>query len=163
MIIYDTHFNANEWFIMISLCFGFVCVAFFPKRFPRQVAAVFLMCGVYSGFFFDHSLSVEPISFYDVNDISKFQLMDFLSYFMYAPFSYFFFYAYDRLQLKPSYIPLYILVWSLASVGIEWLAVLFGVFHYQHGYQLAYSLPIYLLVQSCWVALYHGLKNRSFL
>lgn len=163
MIIYDTRFNANEWFIIVSLCIGLACIVLFPKRFPRQVLAVFFMCGVYSAFFFDHSLSVEPVSFYDVNDVSKFQLMDFLSYFMYGSFSYFFFYIYDLLQPKPSHTPAYILAWTLVSVGIEWVAVMFGVFHYRHGYQIAYSFPIYLIVQSCWIALYHRLKSRGFL
>lgn len=162
MIIYDTSFNANEWFIIVSLCIGFACMVLFPKRFSRQVFAVFFMCGVYSGFFFDHSLSVEPISFYDVNDVSKFQVMDFFSYFMYGPFSYFFFYIYDLLQPRSPLIPVYILTWALTSVGVEWLAKTLGVFHYLHGYQLAYSFPIYLLVQSCWIALYHGLKKRGF-
>lgn len=162
MIVYDTRFNANEWFIIVSLCIGIACILFFPKRFSRQVATVFLMCGVYSGFFFDHSLSVEPVSFYDVNDVSKFQVMDFISYWMYGPVSYFFFYIYDRLQPKPALIPLYILIWSLIAVGAEWLAVVCGVFHYRHGYQLAYSFPIYLLVQSCWIALYHGFKRKKF-
>ncbi|GMA60468.1 hypothetical protein GCM10025859_09080 [Alicyclobacillus fastidiosus] len=162
MIIYDNHFNANEWFIIVSLCIGIACMVLSPKRFSRQTVAVFSMCGVYSGFFFDHSLSVEPVSFYDVNDVSEYQFMDLLSYLMYAPFSYFFFYIYDWLKLRPSRIPIYILVWSLASIGVEWIAVILGVFHYQHGYKLAYSFPIYLLVQSCWLALYHVFKRKGF-
>lgn len=162
MIVYDNRFNANEWFIIVSICIGIACILFFPRRFSTQVATLFFMCGVYSGFFFDHSLSVEPISFYDVNDVSKFQVMDFISYCMYGPVSYFFFYIYDRLQIKSSFIPLYILFWSLLSVGAEWLAVMFGVYHYRHGYKLAYSFPIYLLVQSCWVALYLRFKKKGF-
>ena len=160
MIVYDNRFNANEWYIIAALCIGILCVWLFPKRFSRQTAFVFFMCGVYSGFFFDHSLSVEPVSFYDVNDVSKFQIMDFISYWMYGPYSYFFFYVYDKLQLKPSRIPIYILVWSLLSVGNEWLAVKCGVFHYRHGFQLAYSFAIYLFVQSCWIALYYRLKVK---
>ncbi len=162
-MIYDNQFNTNEWFIIIGLSIGLVCVAICPKRFPKQIAIVFFMCGVYSGFFFDHSLSVEPVSFYDVNDSSKFQLMDFISYWMYGPLSYFFFYIYDRLQIKPALAPMYIFVWSFASFGLEWLAVVCGVFHYVHGYKLAYSFPIYLMVQSCWIALYYRIKAKQSL
>lgn len=161
MIVYDNRFNANEWFVILTLCIGIACIVFFPKRFGRQMTVVFYMCGVYSGFFFDHSLSVMPVNFYDVNDASKFQIMDFISYLGYGPFSYFFFYIYDRLQIRPSRAPIYILVWSLFSVGCEWLAVLCGVFHYQHGYMLAYSFPIYLFVQSCWAALYHRFQSQN--
>ena len=161
MIVYDTRFNANEWFVIVGLCVGVVLTVVFPRRFSRQVAAVFFMCGVYSGFFFDHSLSVEPVSFYDVNDVSKFQMMDFISYWMYGAVSYFFFYIYDRLQLKASYIPLYILVWSLACMGAEWIAVLCGVYHYSHGYKFIYCFPIYLLVQSAWMALYYTFKRKG--
>lgn len=159
--MYDNRFNANEWFIIVALCVGLALTVLVPKRFSKQTTTVFFMCGVYSGFIFDHSLSVEPISFYDVNDVSKFQVMDFISYWMYGAVSYFFFYIYDRLQPKPSYIPLYILTWSLISLGTEWAAVLCGVFHYSHGYKLAYSFPIYLFVQSGWLALYYGFKRKG--
>lgn len=162
LITYDNRFNANEWFIIIALCIGITCIVASPKRFTKQVATVFFMCGVYSGFFFDHSLSVEPVSFYDVNDVSRFQVWDFISYFMYGSSSYFFFYIYDQLQQKLSQILIYILAWSLFAIGLEWLAVTCGVFHYLHGYKLSYSFPIYLLVHSCWIALYHSLKRKEF-
>lgn len=56
-------------------------------------------------------------------------------------------------------IPSYILIWSLISVGIEFIATRSGVFHYRHGYKLYYSFPIYLLVQSCWLVLYHRYRG----
>jgi hypothetical protein len=162
VIVYDNRFNANEWFIILGLCVGVALMLTFPKRFSGQVTVVFFVCGVYSGFFFDHSLSVQPVSFYDVNDVSEFQVMDFISYWMFGAVSYFFFYIYDRVQPKPSYIPLFILGWTLMSLGAEWVAGLCGVYHYSHGYKLIYSFPIYLIVQSCWMALYHGFKGKGF-
>ncbi|MDQ0198233.1 hypothetical protein J2S10_001374 [Neobacillus ginsengisoli] len=153
MNVYDNHFNSNEWFIVVGLCIGTITLFFLPKRFPRKTSIVFFTCGVFSGFFFDHSLSVEPVNFYDVNDNSSYQFIDFLSYVTYGPLSYLFFYFFDR--LRPVSIPIYILIWSLISLGMEWSATYFGVFHYRHGYKLFYSLPIYLIVQSCWIVLYH--------
>lgn len=43
---------------------------------------------------------------------------------------------------------------DLYDVGIEWLSVLVGIFHYKHGYQLVYSIPIYLFLQSIHLLLY---------
>ncbi|RAP75610.1 hypothetical protein DL346_18690 [Paenibacillus montanisoli] len=146
--------------MIAGLCIGIALVIFLPKRFQRKHTFVYFMCGVYSGFFFDHSLSVQPVSFYDVNDRSSYQLIDFVSYISYGPISYLFFYTYDRLRPKPSQIAIFILIWSLVSTGLEWLAVCANVFHYRFGYKLAYSFPIYLIVQSCWIFLYHRLESR---
>lgn len=159
LIVYDNRFNSNEWFVIAGLSIGILLVILLPRRFPIKTSIVFFMCGVFFGFFFDHTLSVIPVSFYDVNDSSRFQLIDFISYFMYGPVSYLFFYVYDRLRIKPTFGPLYILCWSLIAVGMEWMAVAFRVFHYQNGYRLAYSFPIYLVVQSIWVILYYRIKR----
>lgn len=160
MIVYDNHFNGNEWFIIIGLCLGIITLIILPKRFPRKVAILFIICGVYSGFFFDHSLSVEPVSFYDVNDKSSYQIFDFLSYLTYGPCSYLFFYLFDFFRPSKA-IPIYILIWSFVSTGLEWCAHHFGVYHYRHGYNLYYSFIIYLIVQSCWLVLYFRFSGRN--
>jgi len=159
VIVYDYRFNSNEWFVIITLCIGILLVFWLPRRFPKKQAIVYFMCGVFFGFFFDHTLSVIPVSFYDVNDTSNFQIMDFISYWQYGPFSYLFFYIYDRLRITPALSPIYILICSLFSVLMEWFAVLFGVFHYRHGYTLVYSFPIYLLIESIWVTLFYRIKH----
>lgn len=153
-IRYDVHFNLNEWFIVIALAVGTLVVLILPQRFDKKTAGVYLMCGIFFGFFFDHTLSVFPVSFYVINDSSRFEVMDFLSHVMYAPYSYLFFYLYDRFNIKPRSSLLYVLVWALASCGMERLAVAAGVFHYRHGYTLFYSFVIYLMVQSFWVLFY---------
>ncbi|WP_108671641.1 hypothetical protein [Peribacillus acanthi] len=152
MKVYDNHFNLNEWFIIFGLCVGLLAIIFLPKRFSKKTSIVFFTCGIFTGLFFDHSLSVQPVSYYDVNDNSSYQMMDFLSYIAYGPISYLFYYFYDRLQKIPT--PTYILLCSLFSTGLEWLSVQAEVFHYNHGYTLYYSFPIYLIVQSCWLVLY---------
>lgn len=157
-IRYDNHFDANEWFIVIGLIVGFFLVLWVPQRFDKKTAGVFLMCGVFFGFFFDHTLSVFPISFYVINDSSKFEVMDFLSHVMYAPVSYFFFYLYDLFNIKTRNSLLYVLVWAFLSCGIERLAVAVGVFHYQHGYGIFLSFEIYLVVLSFWVFFYRVIR-----
>lgn len=99
-----------------------------------------------------------PVSFYDINDSSRFEGMDFFSHVMYAPYSYLFFYLYDLFRIKPRHSLLYVLVWAFVSAGFERLCVAVGVYHYQHGYNLYYSFEIYLAVLSLWVIMYHVLK-----
>lgn len=67
----------NEWFIVIALFFGALMVLWSPRRFSKKTAGVYLMCGVFCGFFFDHTLSVLPVSYYVINDTSHFEVMDF--------------------------------------------------------------------------------------
>lgn len=154
IIRYDHSFNANEWCIIISIFVGTLLVLILPKRFTKKTTCVYLLCGVFTGFFFDHVLGVLPVSYYDINDSSSFQFMDFLSHVMYAPFSYLFFYIYDFFNIKPRFSLLYILVWAFVSVGIELFCVYIGIFHYRNGYNIYYSFAIYLLVQSFWVIFY---------
>jgi hypothetical protein len=159
MIVYDHHFNANEWFILIGLVIGLIIIRLLPKRFPQKISILFFLCGVYSGFFFDHSLSVQPISYYDVNDRSAYQFFDFLSYITFGPVSYMYFYFYDR--LKPASPPLYILIWAFIYLAIEALADFFGVYHYRHGYKIYYSFIIYLFVNSVWIGFYKRLYGSK--
>lgn len=155
VIRYDTHFNINEWYTIGTFCMSVLLVVILPKRFPKKMTAVYLMCGVFFGFFFDHTLSVLPVSFYDINDRSTLEVMDFLSHLVYGPFSYFFFYLYDYFKIKPRFSPVYVLAWATVSVALELLSGFLGVFHYLHGYTIYYSFVIYLIVQSIWVALYY--------
>lgn len=158
IIHYDHHFNMNEWFIIISLLIGAFVVLKLPKRFSKKITFVFLVCGVFFGFLFDHTLSVHPVSFYDINDNSSFEVMDFFSHVMYAPYSYLFFYLYDLFNIKPHFSLIFILIWAFISTGIERFCTAIGIFHYQHGYNIYYSFVIYLLVISSWVLFYRMIK-----
>lgn len=165
MKIYDNHFNKNEWFVIIALCVGALIVYCLPKRFQKKVSGIFLLCGVFFGLLFDLTLGTFPVSFYDLNDNSQLEILDFLSHCMYAPYSYLFFYIYDQSGIRPRYSFVYILVWALLSVGIEKVSVLLGVFHYNNGYNIYYSFVIYLFVHSFWVAFYYTIQtygNKRF-
>ncbi len=155
---YDHGFNTNEWFIVIALIVGTLAVLWPPQRFTKKTSALYLLFGVLFGFLFDHTLSVFPVSYYVINDTSQFEVMDFLSHVMYAPYSYLFFYLYDFFRIKPRYSLVYILAWALMSVGFERLCAAVGIFHYRHGYTIYYSFAIYLAVLSTWTVLYYVLK-----
>ncbi|WP_276352985.1 hypothetical protein [Cohnella caldifontis] len=76
-IRFDHHFNLNEWFIVAALFVGTLMVLWLPRRFPKKTTGVYLMCGMFWGFFFDHTLSVFPVSYYVINDAPRFEVMDF--------------------------------------------------------------------------------------
>lgn len=157
-IRYDQQFSANEWFILSAFVIGALLVILVPRRFDLKTSGVFLMCGVFFGFFFDHTLSVFPVSFYRINDTSEFETMDFISHVVYAPVSYFFFYLYDLFQIKIRNSLMYVLAWSFLSCGFERISEAVGVFHYENGYKILYSFEIYLIVQSLWLLLYWAIK-----
>lgn len=150
-IYYDNQWNANEWFVTGALILGFTLLAVLSRRFPVKWSIVFTLYGIFSGLLLDHSISVEPVDYYDVNENSSYEFIDFLTYVMYGPFSYIFANLHDRWHIKPSRDPLYVLGWALLSVGMEWIAVKAGVFHYKNGYVIYYSFPIYLLMISLYL------------
>lgn len=113
------------------------------------------------GHFFDHTISVPPFDFYDVNDSSNYEFFDFLSYLMYGSFSYFILYFFDRLNLKKKHALFYIFFWSLVAIGFEWVGIKFGVYHYEKGWRLQYSLPVYLVVISVLLAIYYKLWRQK--
>lgn len=150
---------SNELYIIIALILGAITVYKLPQRFTKQATYLFLVCGMFFGFFFDHTLSALPVSYYQINDSSNFELMDFLSHVMYGPYGYLFFYLYDYFKIKPQLSLIYILVWALISTGIEQISEYLGVFHYENGYTIYYSFSIYLLVHSSWVIFYGMIKK----
>jgi glycosyltransferase involved in cell wall biosynthesis len=161
VIVYDTHFNSNEWFVLIALVVGYTVVFLLPRQFPPKHAIVYGLYGMFSGFLCDNTLSVSPFNLYDVNDNSSLGVMDFLLYLVYAPFGYMFMYLYDRLKITPAWIPVYILAWSLFAIGIEYVTVQLGVFHYNKNYKLDYSFPIYLFFQSAQMVLYYAIQSST--
>lgn len=159
-IVHDQYFNGNEWFVITLSLIGIVGIWLFPRPFSPTQMTFNMMIGVTLGFIFDHTIEIPPFDFYDVGDQSKFQLFDLFSYIMYAPFGYWFIYWYERLRMYELMTIFYIFLWTLASVGFEWLAIQVGVFHYKDGYEIVYSFPIYMFVQSLHLAMYRMAFSR---
>jgi hypothetical protein len=153
-ITYDNRFDQNEVYILLMLISGIFPLIRTKKIFSREVSILYILYGIFMGLLMDHTISVKPLDFYDVNDNSKFNFMDFLTYVMYGPFTYFFIYMYQRLNIKAKYAPPYILLWTFLAMAAEYAGVRLGVYHYKNGYQIYYSLPIYLAVLTLQMALY---------
>ncbi|EDL65550.1 hypothetical protein [Bacillus sp. SG-1] len=147
-VIYDHQFNVNEWFILIVLALSFVSLFFLKPRMELPLLLTIYLFGVTSGMFFDHTISLNPFNFYDVNDTSNYQLIDFISYVMYGPFAYFFVYFYEKFKITGMKNILYVIIWTVVAICVEWVAHKAGIFHYRNGYKLFYSIPIYLFNQT---------------
>jgi hypothetical protein len=154
-IVYDNHFNGNEWFVIGITVISAAAIWLFPRRFSPAQTTFNMLISITFGLLFDHTIAVPPFDLYDVGDESKYQLFDLFSYIMYAPFGYWFIYWYERMRMFEIMTIVYILFWVGMSVGVEWMGIKAGVFHYKHGYQLGYSFPIYLFVMSIHLVLFH--------
>lgn len=107
---------------------------------------------------FDHLLSSPDLNFYNLMDTDKYELFDIIAYCLYAPFSYFFIYFFEKFHIRGVGIFLYILVWSLFGMMFEGISVIFHFFNY-HGWKLAYSFGVYLITQLLTLLLYRLLMH----
>ncbi|WP_085522515.1 hypothetical protein [Tuberibacillus sp. Marseille-P3662] len=142
------HFDKNE--IYLSIAFVIVYAIFFllPKRFPRDVTMMYLVWGFAIATLFDFTIGGGLINFYQVNDSGDYELFDVVTYFMFAPISYFFIYIYDALGINKKTVIGFIIVWTIIGLGAEWVSSVMGVTHHQRGYQIPYSVPVFLVVQT---------------
>jgi hypothetical protein len=154
--VWDNAWNANEWFVVIFTVIGYGSVWLLPRRFSKGAAVLYLTLGVFYGVLFDHIISVKPFDFYDVNDTSNFQFLDFVTYLMYGPFAYLFLYIYDWLRITHRYAAFYVLLWTAFGMVMEGAAGYFGVFHFKNGYEYDYSSPVYLFLQISLLGLYYS-------
>jgi len=161
MKVYDHGFNENEWFVIASILVMNLAIWLAPKIFSKLEAIGYYIFGIYIGLFYDHTISIKPWDFYDVNDSSSYQFIDFLSYIMYGPYGYFFVYFYVKWNIRGQKTIPYILVWSSFSVLMEWIGVKVGLFHYDKGYRMYWSFPIYLLSQTMMIFFYHLVVRRK--
>jgi hypothetical protein len=159
--VYENTFDANEWFVVCSLVFLVILVWIIPKIFSVLEGTFHFIYGVFIGMFYDHTISVKPWDFYDVNDKSGYQLIDFFSYLMYGPYSYFFIYLYVKLKIKRFMIIPYILIWTSFSVLVEYLGLSIGLFHYEKGYWLFWSIPIYMSAQLAQILFFHVIQQKE--
>ena len=161
VIVYDQKFNSNEWFIIAALIIGVIQVWKLPKRFPMKESLVYFIYFIFLGMIFDLTIGIRPFDYYDVNDKSSYQLMDFLSHLAYGPFGYLYIYFYDFFKIKNSYNTIYIFIWAISALVTEYIAHVLGVFHYKNGYEIYYSFPIYLLILMSALYLYKLLNSKK--
>lgn len=161
ILIPPINFDANEGFATIIMTAMILLYCMLPKRIPIPIALLMMIFDSYLGRAIDNILSsTYPYNVYDIMDTPKYDLFDFLLYTIPFPLvGYFYVYFYDKYLFRAPFQFMHILVWSIASVGFEALAVTFSVFQY-NGWQLSYSFPVYLLTFGLNTLLYSLAKKH---
>ncbi|MGM8215356.1 hypothetical protein ACLIA0_07240 [Bacillaceae bacterium W0354] len=152
-------FDANEWFVIISLIVSYYILWLFRKKMKTSHIILIILYSATIARIADHSLAGPPIDGYDLMDTGKFELFDGLTYFLYGPFGFFFISIFQKLNVKGLSVLFYILVWATISVFYEWITVLFGVFTFT-DWKSIYSFPIYLFTQSLTLLFYYFVLNK---
>jgi hypothetical protein len=115
--------------------------------------------GIVLASLFDNTIGAAPFDYYDIMDGPKYTIMDVVAYFVYGPFGYLLIYILEKLKIRGKRVIFYVILWTLFGVAFEWVNVIMGIFSYKNGYQLVYSIPIYLIVQTFLLFLYKYLKR----
>jgi len=115
---------------------------------PTSWMLLALVWGFASASVFDFTIGGGLLDYYKINDTNQYELMDLFTYFLFAPFGYFFIYGYELLRIRKRTMIFYIAGWAIVGMLVQWAAELAGATHYQHGYRLAYNLVAFLTTQS---------------
>ncbi|WP_160725509.1 hypothetical protein [Bacillus sp. USDA818B3_A] len=143
-MLLPNQFDANEWFITLSLILTYLLIIKLPKRFPRTITLMLLLFGMGYVQVVDHILAGISYNTYDINDYAEYELFDWIGWFIYPPFGYFFIYCLDKWSLHGRQLFWYIFGWSLIAMVVEWISLKFHMFTY-YGWKFTYSYPVYLL------------------
>jgi uncharacterized membrane protein YhdT len=160
MILWED-FDKNEIYILILLVVSYTAFFLFPKRLPTSITILFLVWGFASSTLFDFTIGGGLLDFYKVNDSNEYELFDLLSYFLFAPFSYFFVYFYERFKIGRKAFIIYVLGWCIVGLLMEKVSGFMGLTHYQHGYSMKYSLIVFLVVQTSTALYYELIKKKE--
>lgn len=161
MILWE-EFNKNEIYVLVLLVIAYSAFFLMPKILPRHITILFFLWGFASSTLFDFTIGGGLLDFYKVNDSNSYELTDLLTYFLFAPFSYFFVYFYERFRVRRIGFIIYVAAWSFMGLAMERVSTWMGVTHYQNGYQLHYSLIVFLVVQTTTALYYLWVKKHSF-
>ncbi|HEY0828682.1 MAG TPA: hypothetical protein VGE40_11340 [Bacilli bacterium] len=159
MILWEK-FDLNEWFVLASLIVSYAAVIWLPKRVPTSLLILGLVWGFTSSTLFDFTIGGGLMDFYRVNDSNHYELTDLFTYFLFAPFSYFFIYFYEALKITKKTLMYYIIGWTVVGVGFQWIAELMEMTHYQKGYKPEYNIAVFLIIQTITGLFYIYIKDH---
>ncbi|CAM4473797.1 hypothetical protein [Paenibacillus tarimensis] len=147
MILWE-YFDRNEWYVLIMLISSYAAVILLPRRIPAHLLILSLVWGISSAMLVDFTIGGGMMDFYKVNDSDRYELTDFLTYFMFAPFGYFFIYFYELLNIRKKTLIYYILGWTVVGTGVQWVSEWMKMTQYQGGYRYEYNIPVFLVIQT---------------
>ena len=155
-------FDLNDWVVLSGIVVLWGIFFLVPKVVSKQTTTLIMLYGLTLSSVFDNSFAAYSLDFYNIMDGPLYTVMDFFVYFLYPPFGYFFLYFYKKFRIRSIGNIFYIFLCSLIATLVEFTFEKSNIFSYLHGYQLAYSFCVYLVVQSGLLLLYFALENNRF-
>lgn len=156
-------FGLNDYFVLAVVIVSWAIFFFLPKIFSKQMIVLIFLYTLMTSSIFDNSFGATPIDLYDIMDGPAYTVMDIPVYFLYPPAGYIFLFFYQKLQIRDHYVIFFIIAATSVSLGVEWIYHKFGVFHYKGGYNIIYSVCIYLFIQSLFVLFYRFLNPNHLI
>lgn len=140
-------FDANEWYCLGAILILLILCFLLPRYLSSVMVFLVMLFHSWMARTVDNILATDyPFNFYDTMDTTSYDLFDFIIWTINYPlFGYLFINFYDKWKEKGFRTVSYILVWSVASLLLEWGSVLVGVFQY-NNWSLRLSFISYLLI-----------------
>jgi hypothetical protein len=155
-------FDSNEWFI-IAVCILLITLSLFlRRRFLFTQMLIIFTVNFFLASSLDHILAGQPYDLYDIMDVPEFEIFDFIIYVIIYPLSgYLVLYFFSIWRDKGLADVLFLLIASLATVGLEWIANQFHV--YEHiNWSYYHSGISYLGVFCINMAVYFWITDDKF-
>ncbi len=109
---------------------------------------------------FDFTIGGGLLDYYRENDTNHYELFDIAYYLLYGPFGYAFMYFYKQLKINRKTFGIYIITWVAIGILSQWVFTLLNIITYQNHYKLAYSVPIFIIIQTVTGLLYKFVSRR---
>ncbi|WP_066059617.1 hypothetical protein [Robertmurraya korlensis] len=156
-------FDNNEIYLLILLTFVFVVLFLVLRKkiFKPHITLLSLVWGFTVGILIEFTIGGGLLDFYRVNDSNSYEVTDVVYFLLFSPFGYFFFYFYHRFKINKKKVIFYVFAWAIVGVGAHWLFTQLGIINLQKGFRIAYSFPIFLVIQTLTAILYEQIKYRE--
>lgn len=139
-------FDMNEWFVLAASLVVFAAIASLPRKLSWTEISIVWIFNIYLATMADFILAIPPDDLYDINDSPKLEWFDLYVYAtLYPGTAYILLTVYEMLKPQGRRMAAYLLGWALLTVGLEWTADRFQLFHYT-DWHLTYSFPVYVAV-----------------
>lgn len=160
MILWNS-FNKNEIFLLIFNLIAYMIVLLLPKKFTLKASLLFIFWGVTIGLLFDFTIGGGLLDFYKTNDSNRYEVFDVIYFFLYGAFGYLFFYFYEKFKINKITFIFYIVGWALTGVIFQFVFMKLDILTLQKGYELPYSLIVFLITQTISGIYYEILRGKE--
>ncbi|ANS74715.1 hypothetical protein AWM70_09030 [Paenibacillus yonginensis] len=147
MLIPPVHFDANEWLVLTTMVALPILMYITPKRFSAVTAIAVMLYNIAFSLATDCLAgSCFPWDLYDTMDTDQYDLFDLFIYIVQYPiYGYFFAWFLSFWRNNTGLVILYVLIWSLWTTFLEWVAVQFHVYNYNPGWSITHSAFFYVI------------------